>query len=855
MKYFDLSEFSGLTQNDATEKLKKEGYNELPSSKKRGLLTIAYEVVKEPMFLLLVGCGVLYLLLGDIKEALLLLGFVFVIMGITFAQGRKTERALEALKDLSSPRALVMRDGQEKRIAGREVVKGDIIILNEGDRVPADAVVLQVINLSADESLLTGESVPVRKSSAEGEEKNLSITNTPGGDDLPFVYSGSMIVQGQGICRVLATGQNTEIGKIGKALQNVEVEDTLLKKQTGVLVKRIAIIGAILCLTVILVFGIIRHDWIHGLLAGLTLAMAILPEEFPVVLTIFLALGAWRISKRNVLTRRIPVIETLGAATVLCVDKTGTLTMNQMGIEKIYANNEYLASNQIGSNPIPENFHRLIEYGILAGRKDPFDPMEKALKKMGELKLDGTEHLHSDWELVEEYPLSKELLAMSNVWKSESKHQLTMSAKGAPEAIIDLCHLPSPEKEKLLGVVEKMSGEGLRVLGVADATYDIKELPDNQHDFDFDFIGFIGFEDPVRPTVPQAIKECYQAGIKVIMITGDHPGTAKSIGKQIGLKNYDKFITGQELNQFSDAMMIERIKDVNIFCRVVPEQKLKIVNALKASGEIVAMTGDGVNDAPALKSANIGIAMGGRGTDVARESASLVLLDDDFSSIVGAVKMGRRIYDNLKKAMTYIISIHVPIAGLSLLPLMFNKELILFPIHIVFLELIIDPACSVVFETEKEEPDLLSRPPRSVNEPLFGRRNLIISLFQGLAVLLSVSIVYFTAFEMGKGDNEARALAFTTLILANLGLILSNRSWKENIFKILLIKNTAFYLISIGAILFLGIVLYVPQVTNLFRFSYLHFEDMMIVLLAVLFCIVCVELIKITNRLVNFYKK
>ncbi|MCK9426833.1 MAG: cation-translocating P-type ATPase [Ignavibacteriaceae bacterium] len=854
MKYFDLNKFSGLTQSEANEKLRKDGYNELPSSKKRGLFTIAYEVVKEPMFLLLVACGVLYLLLGDIKEAILLLGFVFVIMGITFLQGRKTERAIEALKDLSSPRALVMRDGKEKRIAGREVVKDDIIILNEGDRVPADALVLQSINLSADESLLTGESVPVRKTNTESEDAKLIITKTPGGDDLPFVYSGSMIIQGQGVVKVIAIGQNTEMGKIGKSLRDVVVEDTLLKKETGILVKRIAIIGAFLCLTVILVFGVVRNDWIQGFLAGLTLAMAILPEEFPVVLTIFLALGAWRMSKRNVLTRHIPVIETLGATTVLCVDKTGTLTLNQMGIAKIYANNMFLDSNQIEKNPIPESFHGIIEYGILASRKDPFDPMEKALKRLGELKLSGTEHLHSDWELVEEYPLSKQLLAMTNVWKSISKNQLTMSAKGAPEAIIDLCHLDDLEKEKLLAVVEKMSGEGLRVLGVSNATFDMKELPENQHDFDFDFIGFIGFADPVRPTVSVAIKECYNAGIRVIMITGDHPGTAKNIAAQIGLKNSDNFIIGQELNEISDSMLIEKIKDINIFCRVAPEHKLKIVNALKANGEIVSMTGDGVNDAPALKSANIGIAMGGRGTDVARESASLVLLDDDFSSIIGAVKMGRRIYDNLKKAMTYIISIHVPIAGLSLLPLIFNKELILFPIHIVFLQLIIDPACAMVFEAEKEEVGLLSKPPRNIKEPLFGKRNLLISLSQGMAVLFSVSVVYFIALENGKGAGEVRALSFTTLILANLGLILSNRSWKDEIFTILRKKNTAFYWIAFGAITFLGIILYVPEVTALFRFNYLHIEDLMICFLAALFCITCIELIKITNRLIEYLK-
>lgn len=848
MKNFDLENYSGLSDHEAAERLKTEGYNELPTSKKRNVFTIAIEVVKEPMFLLLVACGVLYLLLGDIKEALLLLGFVFVIMGITFIQERKTERALEALRDLSSPRALVMRGGRQIRIPGREVVRDDIIILSEGDRVPADAIVLQSINLSADESLLTGESVPVRKSCWDKSEAEAAEIGAPGGDDLPFVYSGSMIVQGQGIARVVGTGINTEIGKIGVALKSVEIEETLLKKETGRLVKNIAIVGAILCLIVILIFGLVRADWIQGFLAGLTLAMAMLPEEFPVVLTVFLALGAWRISKRNVLTRRIPVVETLGAATVLCVDKTGTLTMNQMGIAEIYANGNFLKINENGNEPIPENFHKLIEYGILASRKDPFDPMEKALKKLGELKLSGTEHIHNDWQLVEEYSLSKELLAMSNVWKSESINQLNISAKGAPEAIFELCHLPDDTMKELSSAVDTMSSNGLRVIGVAQASFAIEKLPDNQHDFDFEFIGLVGFADPVRPTVPQAINECYKAGIRVIMITGDHPGTAQSIGKQIGLNNYDKFITGPELNLLTEEELAKRIRDTNIFCRVVPEQKLKLVNALKADDEIVAMTGDGVNDAPALKSAHIGIAMGGRGTDVARESAALVLLDDDFSSIVGAVKMGRRIFDNLKKAMSYIFSIHVPIAGLSLLPLLFNKDLILFPIHIVFLELIIDPACSVVFEAEKEEADLLKRKPRNVKEPLFGKRNVIISLLQGFGVLIACVIVYYIGIERGNNQLEARALAFTTLIVANICLILTNRSWSESIFTIFTEKNTAFYLVLTGATIFLGLALYVPAVRGLFKFSYLHLNDVLMCLAAGLLSISWFELYKFYKR-------
>jgi Ca2+-transporting ATPase len=845
MLQFDLKDFGGLSEDEAKKRLISEGFNELPSTKKRNIFLIAFEIIKEPMFLLLVGCGILYLLLGDIKEALLLLGFVFVVMGITFYQERKTERALEALRDLSSPRALVIRNKKQLRIPGREVVRGDNILLSEGDRVPADAVVLHSLNLSADESLLTGESVPVRKNFWEDRNSLPDKIGLPGGDDLPFVFSGSLIVQGQGIAQVLSTGINTEIGKIGKALQTVEEEDTFLKLETVKLVKTISLLGLTLCLIVIVLFGLTRGNWIHAFLAGLTLAMAVLPEEFPVVLTIFLALGAWRISKKNVLTRKIPAVEALGAASVLCVDKTGTITQNKMEISRFFAQGKFYNLNRQEKFPLPEEFHELVEYGILASQKNPFDPMEKALRGLGELKLANTEHLHYEWELVQEYPLSKEILAMSNVWKSKDGGKYIISSKGAPEAILDLCHLKENENKNLMKAVEELSKDGLRVIGVASAMFDIKILPLNQHDYDFKFIGFVGFADPIRQTVPTAIKECYKAGIKVVMITGDYPGTAQNIAKQIGLKNYKNYITGQELTQLNDEELKERIRDVNIFCRVVPEQKLRIVQAFKSLNEIVAMTGDGVNDAPALKAANIGIAMGNRGTDVAREASSIVLLDDDFSSIVGAIKMGRRIFDNIKKAMSYIFAIHVPIAGLALLPLLFDKELILLPVHIVFLELIIDPACSVVFEAESEEEGIDSRPPRAINEPLFGKINVTLSMLQGIGVFIVLSFVYFISLDKGLGESGARTLTFTTLIVANLALILTNRSWNKSSFSIILKKNSAFILMLIGVTLFLILSLTVPFFISLFKFQQMNWINILLAALAGMFSITWFEVYKI----------
>jgi Ca2+-transporting ATPase len=834
--------FRGLTAKQAEEKIKTEGYNLLPSSKPKNFLHIVVGILKEPMFVLLVACGSLYMVLGDIQEGLMLLGFVFVIMGIEFYQERKTEKALDALKDLASPRALVIRDGIETRIAGKDVVSDDILILQEGDRVPADATILYSINLLADESLLTGESVPVRKSDWDGKEKHTQ----PGGDDLPFVFSGSMIVQGTGIGRVTGTGINTEIGKIGKALESVKEEPTKLNREMGKLVKKLTITGIILCILVIVAYTLTRGDLIKGFLAGLTLAMAMLPEEFPVVLTIFMAVGAWRISKKKVLTRKPSAIETLGSATVLCTDKTGTLTQNKMTVTRLFNGKDFLTIEK--ANQIPEEFHEIIEYGILSSQSNPFDPMEKAITHIGESYLQGTEHIHLDWEMVKEYPLSKELLAMSRVFTFKESSEKTIAAKGAPEAIFDLCHISEEVRQKISLAVEELAGGGLRVLGVARSKIKASDLPDIQHDFDFDFIGLIGLSDPIRENVKDAVAECYRAGIRVIMITGDYPVTAKNIGKDIGLKNFDSCITGPELQIMTDDELSKRISDVNVFARVVPEQKLKIVNALKKNNEIVAMTGDGINDAPALKAANIGIAMGEKGTDVAREASSLVLMDDNFSSIVGAIKMGRRIFDNLQKALGYIFAIHVPIAGLSLIPIILgNFPLILWPVHIVFLELIIDPACSIIFEAEKEEKNVMNRPPKKFEEPFFGAKKILFSCLQGVGILVIVLAVYFIGLDLGKSSNEVRAMAFTTLIVSNIAVILTNRSWTRNIFEIIATTNKAVKWVVGGAILFLLIVLEVPFFMDLFQFDRLHFTDILICTAAGMSTILWFELYKLYN--------
>jgi len=833
---------TGLTNAQAAEKTALEGLNMLPSSKPKNFFSIALGVIKEPMFILLVACGSLYLVLGNLQEGIMLLCFVFVIMGIEFFQEKKTEKALDALKDMASPRALVIRDGVETRIAGVEVVTGDLIILQEGDRVPADATVIQSVNLLADESLLTGESVSVRKS--DWDEK-LEITQ-PGGDDLPFVYSGSMIVQGNGIARVTSIGVNTEIGKIGKALGDIKEEPTRLKKEMGTLVKRVTIIAAILCVLVVVGFTLTRGNLINGFLAGITLAMAVLPEEFPVILTVFMALGAWRMSKKKVLTRNPTAIETLGSATVLCTDKTGTLTQNKMTVTQLYNGKDFTDVEK--GKLLHEDFHEIMEFGILSSQINPFDAMEKAITEMGNMQLKGTEHIHKTWEMIKEYPLSKELLAMSRVFSEKSTKEKSIATKGAPEAIFELCHLELKEKKRLSEAVQELASNGLRVLGVAKSKISTKGLPDIQHDFKFDFIGLIGLSDPIRSNVKKAVNECHKAGIRVIMITGDYPVTAQHIAMEIGLENPDKCMTGDELRSISEVELCHRIQDINVFARVIPEQKLKIVEALKRNGEIVAMTGDGVNDAPALKAANIGIAMGQKGTDVAREASSLVLMDDNFSSIVGAIRMGRRIFDNLQKSFGYIFAIHVPIAGLSLIPILLaHLPIILWPVHIVFMELIIDPACSIIFEAEREEANVMSRPPKKLDEPFFGANKILFSCLQGVGILIITLAVYLGGLYFSYSADQVRTMAFTTLIISNIAVILTNRSWTDNIFKIIATPNKAVLWVVGGAVFFLSLILNVPFFLELFQFEKLKFIHILICILAGISTVIWFEIYKLVK--------
>lgn len=828
----------GLSASEAKRRLTADGANELPGGQYRSYLRIVIDAMREPMFLLLFGAGFLYLIIGELQEGLFLFGMVVVTLGLALYQEGKTEHALKALRDISSPRALVIRDGNKIHIDSRDLVRGDLIVLSEGDKVSADGLLLSGSGIQVDESLLTGEALSVRKDPA-GDRSGPA---QPGGDDLPYVYAGTLVVQGHGIAQVTATGIHSEIGRIGVALQSITARSSPLQKQISRLIMMFAVLGVAMSILLVLVYGITRGDWLQALLAGIALAMSMLPEEFAVVLTVFPALGAWRLARAHVLTRHLSAIETLGTASVLCVDKTGTLTENRMSVASLYINGEEIIMDAAMQTDLPEAFHELLEFSILASQEAPFDPMEKAFHRMGAQYLSGTDRLHDDWTLAREYTLSPALPAMSHAWKAEDHDGYVIAAKGAPEVIVKLCDLDAQTTHTVLAAVDRMAARGLRVLGVAQAVHAHSEWPDSQHDFAFEFIGLIGLEDPLREGIPNAVRQFGEAGIRVIMITGDYATTASAIARQAGLAT-GVVMTGEALAKMDEAELRAHIKNVSVCARITPTQKLQIVQALKANGEVVAMTGDGVNDAPALKAAQVGIAMGQRGTDVARESASLVLLDDRFTSIVDAIRNGRTIYSNMKKAMAYVLSMHMPIAGMALLPVLLGLPVMLYPMHIVFLELIIDPACSLAFENEAPEADSMAQPPRQADAALFRASEIGFAFLQGALALAAVMAAYFWAQDR-LPEAEARAFAFATLVAANLALIFSNRSRTRTMLESLRTPNPAIWVVSAVALGLLLLALYLPFLQTVFRFAALPATELLIAISAGLASVLWFEIVK-----------
>ncbi len=825
---------TGLSSAEAAARLAEEGPNALPGGGRRKLLTIARETLREPMFLLLLLAGLIYLSIGDFQEGLTLFSFVLVTLAMTLIQEGRAERTLESLRDLSSPRALVIRDGRPQRIAGAAVVRGDLLKLGEGDRIPADALALEVDGLRVDESLLTGESVPVEKRAATPDESALQgrldvlawEVCRQVGEPSPRVFAGTLVVRGAAIVRVIATGPRSEMGRIGQSLASLAGEASPLERQVTQLVRRLAILAIAISLGLIAMHGLITGDWLQATLAGIALAMAMLPEEYPVVMTIFPALGARRLANSGVLTRRIQAIETLGATTVLCTDKTGTLTANRMSVTHLIAGGSALdQSITLDQGPVaglPDAFHPLVEMAVLASVVDPFDPMEQALHRLGTQYLPDSSGRWRSWRLLKCYPLEPEVRAMGQVWMNPDSPLTAagiVAAKGAPEAIAKLCGLTPAERARLLRNADQLAVAGLRVLAVAQSSGRGEPWPTTLGDLQFEFLGLLGLEDPIAPEVSAAVSECRSAGVRVLMVTGDYPATALAIGVAAGIAEAGAdVLTGDEIASLDDAGLQRRITETRLCARISPSQKLRIVQALQASGEVVAMTGDGVNDAPALRAAHVGIAMGRRGTDVAREAASLVLVDDQFSAMVEALREGRRIFDNLRKAMRYALAVHVPIAGMALLPLFMGWPPLLLPMHIALLELIIDPACSVAFEGEPAEQQLMKRPPRDTRTPLLTQGMMILGLSQGLGVLVLVGFGFGWAIEH-LNEEQARAFGFATLVAGNLSLILSNRAPERSLWQSLSRPNASLWWVIAGAAALLVATLQIPWIRDLLGFD------------------------------------
>ncbi|MGY5216799.1 cation-translocating P-type ATPase [Clostridium butyricum] len=822
----------GLNSEEVEKLQRKYGMNELIIQEKPNMLKKFLGVFKEPMFLLLLIAATVYFLLGAPKDGAIMLVFVGFVASITFIQEWKTEKTMNALKDLTSPKVNTLRNGKNILIKSTELVPGDVVFLSEGERIPADCIVLEPSNFSVDESILTGESEYVMKVSTTQSEKSTDYWKKD------ILYAGTLCVFGKCTAIVKFTGINTEYGKIGKAISEAKDEPTPLQKKVSILVKNIAIAGVILCISVMVTSYFYSFNILNSILSGISLAMAIIPEEFPVVLTVFLSMGAYRLAKNNTLMRKISAVETLGSATVLCVDKTGTITQNKMKVKSIYSDGRIFNNEDLKNQ-------ELSDLMVLSCEKDPYDPMEKAILEAANL---------SQLETLYKYDLSKKIAfdsktkRMANIYIKDNKYYVAV--KGSAETVLGLCNLDKETMDEINIEIDKMASNGLRVLALADCTSE--KVYEDLECYELTFKALVGLQDPPKEGVEEAIKLCKKAGIRVVMITGDYSKTAMAIGEEIGLKFTDKVIVGNEIDSLSENELCEVVKSCDVFSRVIPEQKMKIVKALKKNGEIVAMTGDGVNDAPALKSADIGIAMGQRGTEVAKEAAHMILMDDNFTTIVKSVKDGRRVYDNIRKAMVYILIIHIPIAAMAMFAPLFNLPPLLLPMHIMLLELIIDPTCSIVFEGEPAEANIMENPPRPPQEPLLTRNLTIKVVLQGVVMFLAAFMPFHYMIDLGISSEYARSFSLITFIVANVTLVLVNRSNTELLYHLIKEKGSRVRLIvnSMALIMVFAIV-YIPILNGFFRTEKIGIYPLIFAIVLGFISTGWWEIVKITRKIIR----
>ncbi len=823
-------DIKGLTDEQVLLSRKQHGENELDQSSKSPFIAALLDTLKEPMLILLFAAGILYLISGNRSDAIFMLSAIVLVSAISLYQDSKSRNALAALKQLSQPQTKVIRKGIISSIISKDVVVDDAIIVEEGSLITADAEIIYSNDFTVNESMLTGESLAVEKFAKEDNK----------------IFSGTLVTSGMAIAQVTKVGNATELGRIGKSLKDIEEEKTPLQLQIKNFVKKMALIGLIVFLIVWAFNFFQSRSLVNSLLKALTLAMSVLPEEIPVAFTTFMALGAWRLMKMGIIVKQTKTVETLGSATVICTDKTGTITENKMELAGVYVfKNDHLYKN---SGEDKEAVSELITTAMWASEPLPFDPMEKALHEA--YKKIVSEDERPGYKMIHEYPLAGRPPMMTHLFEDKNGNRV-IAAKGAAEKILSVCNLTEEEKAKIIRPLEALSEQGYRVLGVASASFPGNDFPKEQENFDFEFIGLVSFYDPPKKNISSVFERFYQAGISVKIITGDNKATTETIAKQVGFRGAEEALDGEELMNFSDRELQENVMRINIFTRMFPEAKLKIINALKQQQQIVAMTGDGVNDAPALKAANIGIAMGEKGSDIAKSASSLVLADDNLGKMVDAIAMGRRIYSNLKKAIQYIISIHIPIILTVLLPLVLGwiYPAVFTPVHVIFLELIMGPTCSIIYENEPIEANLMQQKPRPFTNTFLSWKELQISILQGIVITAGTLGVYQFAVSKGYNEEQTRTMVFTTLIIANIFLSLVNRSFYYSLFTTLRYKNSLLIYMIILTILMLVLMIYIPPIISFFKFQKLVADQLLVCLSVGFVSVIWMEVYKYFKRM------
>jgi Ca2+-transporting ATPase len=821
----------GLTDEQVTAAREKFGYNRLAYKKENGFFEALKSLAKEPMVLLLLVAATIYFTSGDIGDGVFLAAAIVLVATISLYQDSRSRNALEKLKSFTKPACRVIRNGEEVDIKSEELVVGDCLVVEEGASVAADGTIIHSNDFSVSESILTGESLAVYKDKASADN---------------FIYQGTTVASGLAIATVTAIGNDTKLGKIGKTLESIKEQKTPLEQQVNNFVLKMVMVGVAVFLIVWGINYFHSFNILDSLLKALTLAMSILPEEIPVAFTTFMALGAWRLMKMGIVVKQMKTVETLGSATVICTDKTGTITQNKMSLAKLYVFSTDTVADAAGG--LGDDEKDLIRLAMWSSEPIPFDPMEVALHDayLKQVKEDE----RPLYKMVHEYPLGGKPPMMTHLFENNNGKRI-IAAKGAPEAIMQACGLSATDIQQTEAAIKALTTEGYRVLGVGEASFDGNDFPEKQQDFNFAFKGIIAFYDPPKENIQQVLESFYTAGITVKIVTGDNAATTTAIAKQTGFRGYDKSISGDELVQLDGKALNGMVEHVQVFTRMFPEAKLKIINALKANNEIVAMTGDGVNDGPALKAAHIGIAMGKKGTEIAKQAASLILLEDDLSKMVDAVAMGRRIYTNLKKAIQYIISIHIPIVLTVFLPLALGwlYPNIFTPVHIIFLELIMGPTCSIIYENEPMEKNTMQQNPRPFTSTFFNWKELAGSMVQGLAITAGTLAVYQYAVMQAYSEAHTRSMVFVVLIAANIFLTLVNRSFYYSVLTTLLYKNNLVLLIITATVAITGLLLYVPPLAQFFKFQPLSAGQLIVSIAAGFICVIWFEAVKWRTRL------